>query len=61
MSNKLNNNFEEATENEETEDKELHNKEATEKEQDEKETGKLRSLIYFFNILTLMSNKLQTF
>ena len=35
MSNKLNNNFEEATENEETEDKELHNKEATEKEQHE--------------------------
>ena len=41
--------------------KETGDKEATEPEESEEETGKLCSLIYYFNILTLMSNKLQTF
>ena len=36
-------------------------KEAIETEETEEETGKLCSLTYYFNILTLMSNKLKKF
>ena len=63
-SSSANNNDDDQIRNKETGklgNKESGDKEATEPEESEEETGKLCSLIYYFNILTLMSNKLKTF
>ena len=63
-SSSANNNDDDQIRNKETGklgNKESGDKEATETEESEEETGKLCSLIYYFNILTLMSNKLNKF